>query len=59
MGAKVKVTIKYVGRMGHSRYGYVQRVESVVRFADEDELDEVLDQFRAHHDVVEVIISRA
>jgi hypothetical protein len=57
--SKVKVTIKYVsGRLGRSRYGVVRRVEEAVRFTDEDGLDEVMEQFRSRHEVVEVTISR-
>lgn len=56
---KVRVTISYLGtRMGHSRYGYTQRVETVVKFVEEDDLDEVLDQFRAHHEVTEITVRR-
>lgn len=55
----VKVTITYKsGRMAHSRYGYVQKVETAVRFVEEDDLDEVLEQFRSHHEVIEVRIGR-
>lgn len=57
--AKVRVTIEYVsGKVVHSRYGYTQRVEQAVRFVEEEDLDEVVEQFRAHHDVVEVRIRR-
>lgn len=56
---KVKVTFTYKsGRMSWSRYGHVQRVETAVRFVEEDDLDEVLDQFRCHHKVIEVTISK-
>ena len=58
-GNRVKVTITYMSsKLGHSRYGYVQRMESAVRFIDESELDIVLDQFRSHAEIIEVLVTR-
>ena len=56
---KVKVTVRYLSeRLGHSRYGYSRLVETAVRFCTEDDLDEVIDQFRNNHEVIEVKIFR-
>ena len=56
---KVKVTISYLsGKVGHSRYGYCSKVETVVRFCEESELDEVVEQFRRRGEIVEVRIGR-
>lgn len=56
---KIRVTIKYLSRkLGHSRYGFTRRVEEAVRLVEEDGLDDVIDQFRANHEVLEVTISR-
>lgn len=59
MGNRVKVTITYISsKLGHSRYGYVQRIESVVKFVDESELGMVVDQFRKHAEIIEVMVIR-
>lgn len=56
---KVKVTIKYTSdKFGHSRYGYTRREETAVKFVEEDELDEVVAQFEARHEVTEVILTK-
>ena len=56
---KVKVTVRYVSeKLGHSRYGYCRIMETAIRFCAEDDLDEVIEQFRNNHEVVEVKISR-
>lgn len=37
----VKVTIRYLdSKVVHSRYGYTRRLETVVRFVPEDQLEE-------------------
>jgi len=54
-----KVIISYISnKMGHSRYGYIQRVEIAVRYVNEDQLDDVVEQFRLNHEIIEVNISR-
>lgn len=59
MGNRVKVTITYISsKLGHSRYGYVQRIESAVRFVDESELSMVVDQFRKYAEIIEVMVIR-
>lgn len=59
MENRVKVTITYISsKLGHSRYGYVQRIESAVRFVDESELSTVVDQFRKHAEIIEVMVTR-
>lgn len=59
MEGKVKVVITYKsGKVGHSRYGYSERVETAVRFVAPEELDAVIDQFRARHEITDVKISR-
>jgi hypothetical protein len=56
---KVKATISYVSdRVVTSRYGATRQVETVVRWCEPQELDDVVEQFRAHHEIVEVHISR-
>lgn len=55
----VKVTIRYLdSKVVHSRYGYTRRLETVVRFVPEDQLDEVIEQFWSNHEVVEVKFTR-
>jgi hypothetical protein len=56
---KYKVVISYLdGRLTRSRYGLSQRVETVVRFCEESELDGVVEEFRRRGEIQEVKISK-
>lgn len=56
---RTRVTITYLcPRLNRSRYGYVQRQETVSRYVDHAELDSLLEQFRSDYTVVEVKIAR-
>jgi hypothetical protein len=57
---KCKVTIKYMdGKVSRGgRYGASQHVDTVVRFCEESELDDVVKQFRDRGEIIEVRINR-
>jgi hypothetical protein len=56
---KCKVVISYLdGKLTKGRYGFSQRVETAIRFCEESELDEVVEEFRRRGEIQEVTISR-
>ena len=57
---KNKVTITYLdGRVSRGgRYGASQHVETVLRWCNDEELDEVIKHFRLHYGIVPIEITR-